>query len=42
MGSTCDQRTQNSLSATKRKEVRTSNFQPTINLPKKEATQKPV
>ena len=42
MGSTCNQGAQNSLSATKRKEVGTSNFQRTINLPKKQATQKPV
>jgi len=42
MGSICNQRAQNSLSATKRKEVGTSNFQPTITLPKKQATQKPI
>ena len=42
VGSACNQQAQNQLSATKRKEVGTSNFQPAINLPKNQATQKPV
>jgi len=39
VGSVCNQQAQNPLSATKRKEVDTSNFQSTIILPKKQATQ---
>ena len=42
VGSACNQQAQNQLSTTRRKEVGTSIFQLTINLPKNQATQKPI
>ena len=42
VGSACSQQAQKPLNATKRKEIGTFDFQPTINLPKKQAIQKPI